>query len=70
MSGEPHYEWVGKDCEDAANDIRHAKSQPSELSGHGLVVCCLILIWASICIIYQTAQSLAWLWQLVTGGAQ
>jgi hypothetical protein len=26
--------------------------------------------WLGIAALYQTAQSIAWLWQLVTGGAQ
>jgi hypothetical protein len=26
--------------------------------------------WIGIAALYQTAQSLAWLWSLVTGGAQ
>ena len=30
----------------------------------------LAFTWLGIAALYQTAQSLAWLWQLVTGGAQ
>lgn len=72
MSQEPYYDWAGKDCEDVANDLRHGRhhGEPKDLSVWALFVCYLTLIWASICIIYQTAQSIAWLWQLVTGGAQ
>lgn len=72
MSQEPHYEWAGEDCEDAANELRHGRqqSQPKDLSGCAFVACYLILIWSSICIIYQTTQSLGWLWSLVTGGAE
>ena len=30
----------------------------------------LAFTWLALAALYQTAQSLAWLWQLVTGGAQ
>ena len=35
-------------------------------------VLCIILtfLWIIAAAFYQTCQSLAWLWQLVTGGAQ
>jgi hypothetical protein len=30
----------------------------------------LAFTWLGIAALYQTAQSIAWVWQLVTGGAQ
>ena len=35
-------------------------------------IACIVvtLSWLIAAAIYQTAQSLAWLWQLVTGGAE
>ena len=35
-------------------------------------IACIVVAftWLGIAAFYQTAQSLAWLWQLVTGGAR
>lgn len=60
----PQHEWAGGDCEDAANDDSSQIPLPYWLAVY------VFMVWASVCIVYQTWQSAAWLWALVTGGAR
>lgn len=68
----PQYQWVGGDCEDAANYIRHGVPEGAGdlLPLRWLLALYVFMVWASVCIVYQTWQSAAWLWALVTGGAR